>query len=75
MSEAQVNFIQKIEDVDEILLIEENAYCIDEDISVWIGRDSKKLYGIKIVKGNTKRDIWFSDIDRIGQIIDKMQGR
>ncbi len=36
---------------------------------------SKKLYGIKIVRGKERRDIWFSDIDRVAQIISQMGGQ
>ena len=73
----EVNFIQKIEDLDEILLheYEWDEYKLNEDISVFIGRDSKKLYGIKVVYANgKKRDIWFSDLDRMAQILDRMKG-
>lgn len=70
-----VHFIQKIEDLDEFPLrpIGDNV-PLDEDISVYIGRNSKKLFGLKIVGVNGRRDIWFTDVERIKQIVDRMLG-
>ena len=70
-----VHFIQKVEDLDEFPLrpIADNV-PLDADISVFIGRTTKKFYGLKIMKGNQRQDIWFSDVERIKQIIDRMLG-
>ncbi len=75
---SEVNFIQKIEDLDEVLLhgFDNELFKYENvDIYGYFGKTSKKLYGLKIMfSDGTKRDIWFSDIDRINQIIKRMVG-
>jgi hypothetical protein len=68
---SDVNFIQVIEELDEYVL----GVVESETVKVSVGKQSKKFYGIKIVGGTKIRTIWFSDIERMKQIIDKMGGQ
>ncbi len=67
MSEA--NFIQKVDDIDEIFLAGWGKYVIYAET----GRVTKQLFGLKIVCEGKVRKIWLSDLDRIKQIGDHLE--
>jgi len=66
------NFIQVVEDLNEVLL----GATENETVYLYLGKQSKKLYGFKIVPngGEKIKTIWLSDIERMKQIIDQMTG-
>ena len=67
---ADANFIQVIENLDEVFF----GATESESICAFIGEKSKKIKGIKICSVGKVRKIWFSDIDRLEQIVKEMKG-
>lgn len=70
-----INFMSVGEALDEMRLSLTSKIEPEVRIYAMVGRFSKKLFGIVIKSADTKREIYFHDIDRMVQILESMKGR
>ena len=71
---SELNFLMKVDDIDELVLGGSGGER-PFTVIAQVGRNTKQLFGLKVIYDGKTKNIWFGDIEKLDQIAEAMMGK